>query len=67
MKRLSLYFTGKCAVEVREEPLGDPGRGEALVETVCSAVSAGSELLFYQGLAPENKFAAGVGPPARAI
>jgi len=39
-------------VELREEALPAPGADEVLVETVCSAISAGSEMLVYRGQFP---------------
>jgi 2-desacetyl-2-hydroxyethyl bacteriochlorophyllide A dehydrogenase len=47
-----LVFTGPSAVEVRREPVPSPGPGEVLVHTSLSAISAGTELLIYAGLAP---------------
>lgn len=52
MNRQSLYFTAPFAVEVREEPLPAPQRGEVLVATRVSAISSGTELLFYRGQVP---------------
>ncbi|MCB2186864.1 MAG: oxidoreductase [Deltaproteobacteria bacterium] len=49
MKRQALFFTGPRRVEVREEPLEAPRRGQVLVQTLLTAISAGSELLVYQG------------------
>jgi hypothetical protein len=52
MKRASLYFTGPGQVQIREESLPPPPAGKVLVRTLLSAISAGSELLLYRGLAP---------------
>jgi 2-desacetyl-2-hydroxyethyl bacteriochlorophyllide A dehydrogenase len=52
MQRRRIYFTAPRQVELREEPLPDPGPDEVLVETVCSAVSAGTEMLVYRGQFP---------------
>jgi 2-desacetyl-2-hydroxyethyl bacteriochlorophyllide A dehydrogenase len=52
MRRLSLYFTGPRQVEVREETVPAPGAGQVLVRTRVSAISPGTELLIYRGLAP---------------
>jgi 2-desacetyl-2-hydroxyethyl bacteriochlorophyllide A dehydrogenase len=52
MTTMSLYFTGPGSVEIREEPVPDLDEGEVLVETVVSALSAGTELLVYRGQAP---------------
>ena len=48
----SVTFTAPRTVEVRRELRPSPGPGEALVETLISAISPGSELLVYRGLAP---------------
>jgi 2-desacetyl-2-hydroxyethyl bacteriochlorophyllide A dehydrogenase len=52
MKRRSLYFVSPRRVEVREEPLAEPGLDQVLVETVCSAISPGTEMLVYRGEFP---------------
>lgn len=49
-----LWFTGAQHVEVRAQLLPAPGAGEVLVETLCSAVSAGTELLVYRGQIPQD-------------
>jgi 2-desacetyl-2-hydroxyethyl bacteriochlorophyllide A dehydrogenase len=54
MKRLAVYFTAPRKVELREEPLPSPGVGQVVVETLVSAISPGTELLFYRGLAPTD-------------
>ena len=48
----AVTFTAPRAVEVRREPRPSPGPGEVLVETLLSAISPGSEMLVYRGLAP---------------
>ncbi|MFZ0391393.1 MAG: zinc-binding dehydrogenase, partial [Calditrichia bacterium] len=48
------YFSGKEEVQLRREPLPPLKSGEVLVRSLYSAVSAGTELLFYCGQAPEN-------------
>jgi 2-desacetyl-2-hydroxyethyl bacteriochlorophyllide A dehydrogenase len=50
--RRSLYFTAPRQLEIREEPLAEPDPDQVLVETVCSAISAGTEMLFYRGEFP---------------
>lgn len=45
-------FTSPGSVRVVEEPRPRPGRGEVLVATQVSAISAGTELLVYRGDAP---------------
>jgi len=52
--RRSVYFTAPRSIEIREEPLSEPGLGEAVVQTLLSAISPGTELLVYQGLYPEG-------------
>lgn len=52
IKRQSLTFVAPQAAEIREESLPPPGEGEALVQTLISAVSAGTEMLIYRGQAP---------------
>ena len=54
MRRRSLYFVDRGKVEVREEELAPPGPGQVLVEARTSAVSAGTEMLFYHGLVPSG-------------
>jgi 2-desacetyl-2-hydroxyethyl bacteriochlorophyllide A dehydrogenase len=54
VKRKTLYFTAPGQVELREEALPEPGAEEVLVETVCSAISAGTEMLVYQGRFPRD-------------
>lgn len=47
-----LYFVAPRRVEVRRAEMPQAGAGEALVQTIVSAVSPGTELLFYRGEAP---------------
>jgi 2-desacetyl-2-hydroxyethyl bacteriochlorophyllide A dehydrogenase len=54
VKRKTLYFTGPQHTELREEDIPVPGADEVLVETVCSAISAGTEMLIYQGHFPRD-------------
>lgn len=54
MKRKTLYFTAPHQVELREETLPAPGAEDVLVETTCSAISAGTEMLVYQGRFPRD-------------
>lgn len=54
MKRQTLTFTAPRQVELREEPLPPLGAEDVLVETLCSAISAGSELLVYRGQFPKE-------------
>jgi 2-desacetyl-2-hydroxyethyl bacteriochlorophyllide A dehydrogenase len=52
LERLSVWFTAPRRVEVRKERLATPATGQLLVETMASAVSAGTEMLLYRGEAP---------------
>jgi 2-desacetyl-2-hydroxyethyl bacteriochlorophyllide A dehydrogenase len=54
VKRKTLYFTAPREVEVREETLPELGATDVLVETICSAISAGTEMLIYQGRFPRD-------------
>jgi alcohol dehydrogenase len=54
VKRQSVYFLEPFRAELREEAVPLLRPGEALVETVLSAISSGTELLIYRGLAPEE-------------
>lgn len=54
MKRRILYFTAPRQVEIREETLPALGPEEVLVEASCSAISAGTEMLIYQGRFPHD-------------
>lgn len=51
----TLYFTSPRCVEIRELPLPSIKDDEVLVETLCSAVSAGTEMLVYRGEFPQLK------------
>ncbi len=54
MQRQALYFTAPRQVAVRAEPLPSPSFGQVLVKTIISAISPGTELLIYRGLAPAD-------------
>jgi 2-desacetyl-2-hydroxyethyl bacteriochlorophyllide A dehydrogenase len=54
VKRKTLYFTAPGKVEIQEEMLPDPGDHEVLVKTICSAISAGTEMLIYHGRFPRD-------------
>jgi 2-desacetyl-2-hydroxyethyl bacteriochlorophyllide A dehydrogenase len=54
VKRRSVFFPSPRVAELREETLPPVGPGQALVETIVSAVSSGSELLVYRGETPED-------------
>jgi 2-desacetyl-2-hydroxyethyl bacteriochlorophyllide A dehydrogenase len=52
MERQTLYFTAPRQVALEREPLPSPSFGQILVQTIISAISPGTELLIYRGLAP---------------
>jgi threonine dehydrogenase-like Zn-dependent dehydrogenase len=54
MKRTTVVFAAPRQIELRQEGLAVPGQDEVLVETLCSAISAGSEMLLYQGRFPRD-------------
>jgi 2-desacetyl-2-hydroxyethyl bacteriochlorophyllide A dehydrogenase len=54
VKRKTLYFTAPRQVEIREETLPALGAEDVLVETTCSAISGGTEMLIYQGRFPHD-------------
>lgn len=51
-KAQTLYFTSPKQIEIRETKLADLKADEVLVETICSAISAGTEMLVYRGQFP---------------
>jgi 2-desacetyl-2-hydroxyethyl bacteriochlorophyllide A dehydrogenase len=52
MKRESLYFVAPQQVGLRAEELAAPAAGELQLHSLCSAISAGTEVLLYRGEAP---------------
>ena len=54
MLRKTIYFTAPKQIELREEYLSAFGADEVLVETICSAISAGTEMLIYRGQFPSK-------------
>ncbi|MEZ4698686.1 MAG: zinc-binding dehydrogenase [Rhodothermales bacterium] len=54
LDRRVLYFSGKETVALHDEPLLPPARGEVSVRSRLSAISAGTELLFYRGRVAEG-------------
>lgn len=52
MKQKTVYFTAPRQVELREEFLPALGADDVLVETICSSISAGTEMLVYRGQFP---------------
>lgn len=51
--RQTVYFTAPRQVEVRQEPIPQPGLGQVLVQTMFSAISPGTEMLVYRGQFPD--------------
>ncbi len=54
MNSTAVYFTAPGRIELREEPLPPIAEGQVLVETVLSAISAGTEMLVYRGQFPRE-------------
>jgi len=50
----AVVFTGPREIQVREREIDEPGPGEVRVETLCSAISSGTELLLYRDEVPEE-------------
>lgn len=48
----AILFQAPYQVVVHEQPIPTPAAGELLVQTSLSAISAGTELLFYRGQVP---------------
>jgi len=49
-----IYFTAPGQVEVRQTSLPPLAQGQMLVETVCSSISPGTEMLVYRGQFPRG-------------
>ena len=54
MKARALWFTAPRTATLRAEAVASPGPGEVRVETIASAVSAGTEMLVYRGEVPRD-------------
>lgn len=54
MRRQSLYFVAPYQVAVQEEDLPPPGDEQVVVQACVSAISPGTELLFYRGQVPSG-------------
>ncbi|GAB4429005.1 MAG: zinc-binding alcohol dehydrogenase [Anaerolineales bacterium] len=50
----TLFFTEPRKVEIRSVPLPPLAQGQMLVETICSAISPGTEMLVYRGQFPQG-------------
>lgn len=53
-KQLSVIFQAPYKIVVEESPLPTPGPGEVLVAAQISAISPGTEMLFYRGQIPDG-------------
>jgi 2-desacetyl-2-hydroxyethyl bacteriochlorophyllide A dehydrogenase len=53
-KRQSLFFRAPFEVDVCQEPMPSPGNGEVLVQAEVSAISPGTEMLFYRDQVPSD-------------
>jgi 2-desacetyl-2-hydroxyethyl bacteriochlorophyllide A dehydrogenase len=54
MKQTAIFFSRPEKIELRETVLPMPGPGQILVNTLFSAISPGTELMIYRGLAPDD-------------
>jgi len=54
MTRTAVVIHAPFEIDVRREPMAVPGPGEVGVRAGRSAISAGTELLFYRGCAPSD-------------
>jgi 2-desacetyl-2-hydroxyethyl bacteriochlorophyllide A dehydrogenase len=54
LKARALWFTAPRTATLREESVPPPGPGQVRVETIASAVSAGTEMLVYRGEVPQH-------------
>jgi 2-desacetyl-2-hydroxyethyl bacteriochlorophyllide A dehydrogenase len=52
--RATVTFTAPRQVEICQEQIPDLKTGQALVQTICSAISPGSEMLVYNGQFPQE-------------
>ncbi|MFA6687270.1 MAG: zinc-binding dehydrogenase [Desulfuromonas sp.] len=55
IKSQQLWFTAPYTLEFREQELPEPGPDEILVRTLCSGISAGTEMLAYRGQLPTGQ------------
>ena len=53
-RRQAVIFEAPFQIGVAETPLPTPGDGEVLLETIVSAISPGTEMLFYRGQVPQD-------------
>lgn len=57
MSASAYWVTGPLQGELRDEPLAPPGPGEALVRTLYTGISRGTEALVMRGEVPPSEFA----------
>jgi 2-desacetyl-2-hydroxyethyl bacteriochlorophyllide A dehydrogenase len=54
MRANALFHVAEGRVECREVALGAPGKGEVLIRSRCSAISAGTEAMIFSGAFPKS-------------
>lgn len=54
LKNYVLYFTDANQINIREESIPIPKSDEVLIKNFFSGISAGTEMLFFQGLMPPD-------------
>ncbi len=52
MMRQSVWFVEAGSAEIRQSPVPQPAPNQLLIQTIASAISAGTEMLIYRGQAP---------------
>ncbi len=52
MRRQCLWLNAPYQIRICDEPIPELGADQVLVQTILSAISAGTELLFYRGQVP---------------
>ena len=52
--KTSLWFSAPETVEIKESRISKPGPVEVLVRSLCSAISAGTEMLAFQDMLPRD-------------
>ena len=58
MKATALWTTGPGKAELREHDLPVPGPEQALVDTIATGISRGTERLVFEGRVPESQWPA---------
>ena len=54
MRASALFHVSERRVESREVTLATPGSGEVLLDSICSAISPGTEAMIFSGAFPKN-------------